>query len=102
MTKGNDTTSSSTQPNRDNLHWSDEVDRMLLNAMTEEMDKGNRHDSVWTSEAYTNMVDVLTSNFGPIITKNNIKNRMKTLKGHFAEVYDLFHSLSGFAWNPMT
>ncbi|KAL6529689.1 hypothetical protein OROGR_015312 [Orobanche gracilis] len=48
------------------------------------------------------MVNVLTSKFGPVIMKNHIKNRMKTLKCHFAEVYDLFHSLSGFAWNPIT
>ncbi|XP_020996596.1 uncharacterized protein LOC107485773 [Arachis duranensis] len=27
---------------------------------------------------------------------------MKTLKDHFAEAYDLFHHLSGFAWNPVT
>ncbi|RYQ92371.1 hypothetical protein Ahy_B09g098575 isoform B [Arachis hypogaea] len=26
---------------------------------------------------------------------------MKTLKDHFAEAYDLFHHLSGFAWNPV-
>ncbi|XP_057739769.1 uncharacterized protein LOC130956812 [Arachis stenosperma] len=27
---------------------------------------------------------------------------MKTLQDHFAEAYDLFHHLSGFAWNPVT
>ncbi|RYR13367.1 hypothetical protein Ahy_B04g070402 isoform C [Arachis hypogaea] len=34
--------------------------------------------------------------------KNHIKNRMKTLKHHFTEAYDLFHHLSGFAWNPVS
>ncbi|MED6145050.1 hypothetical protein PIB30_021407 [Stylosanthes scabra] len=27
---------------------------------------------------------------------------MKTLNDHFFEAYDLFHNLSGFAWNPVT
>ncbi|OIW19530.1 hypothetical protein TanjilG_06985 [Lupinus angustifolius] len=34
------------------------MDQMLLNAMTEEVDKGNRYDSVWTSEACTNMYQI--------------------------------------------
>ena len=48
------------------------------------------------------MVGVLRTTISPHITKQHIKNRMKTLKEHFAEAYDLFNSLSGFAWNPMT
>ncbi|KAK2455533.1 hypothetical protein QL285_002975 [Trifolium repens] len=75
---------------------------MLLNALAEEANKGNRHDGAWTTEAYNNMVEDLRSTIGPNITKNHIKNRMKTLKNHFAEAYDLFHSLSGFSWNPIT
>ncbi|RYR29572.1 hypothetical protein Ahy_B01g054002 [Arachis hypogaea] len=27
---------------------------------------------------------------------------MKTLKDYFAKVYDLFHHLNGFVWNPVT
>jgi hypothetical protein len=36
------------------------------------------------------------------MTKQHIKNRMKTMKDHFAESYDLFGSLSGFSWNSTT
>ncbi|XLS75836.1 hypothetical protein HN51_032701 [Arachis hypogaea] len=60
------------------------------------------HDGSWTTEAYANVVKTLSIAIGPHITKNHIKNRMKTLKNHFAEAYDLFHHLSGFAWNPVT
>ncbi|XLS64524.1 hypothetical protein HN51_024498, partial [Arachis hypogaea] len=62
----------------------------------------NRHDGSWTTEAYANVVKTLSIAIGPHITKNHIKNRMKTLKDHFAEAYDLFHHLSRFAWNPVT
>lgn len=48
------------------------------------------------------MVEALGSTIGPSITKNHIKNRMKTLKNHFDEAYDLFHILSGFSWDPIT
>ena len=68
----------------------------------EAANKGNMHDGAWTSEACNNIVDALRSTIEPSITKNHIKNRMKTLKNHFAEAYDLFHILSGFSWDPIT
>ncbi|RYR72938.1 hypothetical protein Ahy_A02g007167 [Arachis hypogaea] len=77
---------------KDNL-WSDEMDEVLLNALAEEALKGNRHDGSWTTEAYVNVVKTLSIAIGPHITKNHIKNRIKTLKDHFVEAYDLFHHL---------
>ncbi|XP_020962425.1 uncharacterized protein At2g29880-like [Arachis ipaensis] len=99
--KGNKTAETN-QPSKDNLRWSDDMDEVLLNALADEASKGNRHDGLWTTEAYANVVKTLSISIGPHITKNHIKNRMKTLKDHFAEAYDLFHHLSGFAWNPVT
>ncbi|RYR13365.1 hypothetical protein Ahy_B04g070402 isoform A [Arachis hypogaea] len=98
--KGNKT--EETQPSKDNLRWSDDMDEALLNALVEEALKGNRHDGSWTTEAYANVVKTLSTIIDPHIMKNHIKNRMKTLKHHFTEAYDLFHHLSGFAWNPVS
>ncbi|XLS78382.1 hypothetical protein HN51_062607 [Arachis hypogaea] len=95
-------TTEANQLSKDNLRWSDEIDKVLLNALAEEALKGNRNDGSWITEAYANVVKSLSLAIGPHITKNHIKNRMKTLKDHFAEAYDLFHHLSGFAWNPVT
>ena len=78
------------------------MDQILLNALMEEVHKGNRHDGSFSSEAYLNVVAVLRSNIDPTITKQHIKNRMKTLKDRFGEAYDLFGSLSGFGWNSTT
>ncbi|CAJ2654730.1 unnamed protein product [Trifolium pratense] len=91
----------SQQP-KDMMRWSEEMDLALLNALTEEAHKGNRHDGSWTSEAYNNVVELLRNTIGGHITKQHIKNRMKTLKENFGEAYDLFNSLSGFAWDPIT
>ncbi|WJX25098.1 hypothetical protein P8452_14171 [Trifolium repens] len=90
------------QANKEVLRWTDDMDKILLNALLEEANKGNRHDGLWTTEAYSNVVDVLRSEGPPTMTKQHIKNRMKTMKDHFAESYDLFGSLSGFSWNSIT
>jgi len=37
-----------------------------------------------------------------VITKNNVRNRQKSLKDRWHEVQDLFSGLSGFAWNEST
>ncbi|KAF1872363.1 hypothetical protein Lal_00016661 [Lupinus albus] len=36
------------------FRWTDEMDQVLMNAFTEELTKGNRHDGSWPSEAYSN------------------------------------------------
>ncbi|KAF2304487.1 hypothetical protein GH714_032030 [Hevea brasiliensis] len=87
---------------RDHVVWTNEMDNVLINAMLEEDHKGNRPEGTWNSGAFDNMLQVLRAAFGPVIQKSNIKNRMKTLKRTFAECKDLFHGLSGFAWNPVT
>ena len=102
MSKGTNIIADTNQPSKDNLRWSDDMDLALLNALLEESVKGNRNDGSWITEVYNNVVGVLRTTISPHITKQHIKNRMKTLKEHFAEAYDLFNSLSGFAWNPMT
>ncbi|RYR32032.1 hypothetical protein Ahy_B01g057015 [Arachis hypogaea] len=83
--KGNKTTEVN-QPSKDNLRWSDNMDEVLLNALAEKALK-----------AYANLVKTLSIAIVPHITKSHIKNRMKTLKDYFAETYDLFHHLNGFA-----
>ena len=50
----------SNQPSKDNLRWTDDMDIILLNALTEEAMKGNRHDGSWTTKAYANVVKVLS------------------------------------------
>lgn len=102
MSKGKGTASESDNSGKDILQWNDEMDQVLLNALSEEDNKGNRHDGAWTTEGYNNVVEVLRSVFGPNITKNHVKNRLKTLKAHFGEAHDMFRSLSGFSWNPNT
>ncbi|XVF86938.1 hypothetical protein PTKIN_Ptkin18bG0081000 [Pterospermum kingtungense] len=87
---------------KDNVIWTPEMDNVLVDAMLEEEHKGNRPRGAFSTTAYDNMLQVLTTTFGRHIQEINIKNRTKTLKKTFDECKDLFHGLSGFAWNPTT
>ena len=79
---------------KDTLRWTPEMDTMLLDALLEEVYKGNCPDGTFTSLAYATIVKTLRPMIGPIFQKQHIKNRMKTLKDHFNECFDLFHKLS--------
>ncbi|QHN83866.1 L10-interacting MYB domain-containing protein [Arachis hypogaea] len=87
---------------RDTLRWTDEMDTTFIDALIEESRKGNRVDGTFTTMAYDNILSLLRSIYGNHIRKENLKNRLKTLKDHFGVCYDNFHGLSGFSWNPIT
>lgn len=80
------------------------MDYAFIQAMLKEQDKGNIIDGAFTSHAYTNMVNDLSRNLNIDFNQNQLKNRLKTIKQHFAQYYDVFRgaSLSGFSWNPET
>ncbi|KAJ1411888.1 Myb/SANT-like domain [Sesbania bispinosa] len=102
MTKGKNQSNESGQGVRELLRWTEEMDYILLTAFTEEMNRGNRIGGNWTPEAYAHVVAALVAGGVGEVTKQHVKNRMKTAKEKFSEAFDLFNSLSGFAWNPIT
>ncbi|GKD72103.1 Myb/SANT-like domain-containing protein, partial [Tanacetum coccineum] len=83
--------------------WTPVMDEAFIELMIREQNKGNRPDGTFTPQAYANMVEELSLH-KPDIKKENLQNRLKTLKGNFAQYYDIFRgtSLSGFSWNPIT
>ncbi|KAJ9552825.1 hypothetical protein OSB04_016870 [Centaurea solstitialis] len=89
---------------KEQFHWTSQMDDAFIQAMLKEQDKGNRVDGTFTSQAYANMVDGLSKTLNKDFNKKHLKNRLKTLKDHFSQCYDVFRgvSLSGFAWNPET
>ena len=87
---------------REFTKWTEEMDNRLLNAMLDEARRGNRVDGSWTTQAYNNMLSNLHEAGFVNLNKNKVKNRQKVLKEKWREVYDLFCSLSGFAWNNIS
>jgi len=70
--------------------------------MIDEAQLGNMVYGSWTTQAYTNIVEALQESGLVGLTKNNVKNRQKSLKDTSCEVHDLFSGLTGFAWNQST
>ncbi|KAL4328650.1 hypothetical protein AHAS_Ahas13G0221300 [Arachis hypogaea] len=87
---------------RDTLRWTDEMDTTFIDALIEECRKENRVDGTFTTMAYDNILSLLRSIYGNHLRKENLKNRLKTLKDHFGVCYDHFHGLSEFCWNLIT
>ncbi|CAI9277057.1 unnamed protein product [Lactuca saligna] len=86
------------------LTWIDHMDNILVEALVKEDQLGNRVHGTFTLQAYGNMIAGMTKEFNRPITKDQIKNRMKTLKGNFSKWYDMYQgtSLIGFSWNSHT
>lgn len=86
------------------VNWTDRMDSAFIDAMVTQQEKGNRINGTFTTQAYTNMVEELNTKLQMNLTKNNLKNRLKSLKVYFSQWYDMFRgsSLSGFAWNSDT
>ncbi|XP_028805170.1 uncharacterized protein LOC114760079 [Neltuma alba] len=87
---------------KETLNWTRHMDDALIDAFMIEYNEGRKVNGTFTSTAYDNIVRYLSALFGKQIDKDKVKNRWKTLKRNFSDVYDIFKSLSGFTWNPTT
>ncbi|KAK9740429.1 hypothetical protein RND81_03G034500 [Saponaria officinalis] len=83
------------------LRWTMRMDKVLINALINEATCGNRVDGHFTSHAYENIIKECTEKLNHPFTKDNLKNRLKTIKSNFNEVFDLFGA-SGWGWNEET
>ena len=87
---------------KDTLRWTEEMDSILLDSLLEQRTRGNFFDGQLSTTGYSEVLNALQVAFGPILRKEHIKNRLKTLKEHFGKCCDLFNSWSGIAWDPST
>jgi len=99
MDRGKGTASESSTGIREHKKWTFDMDFQLLNAMIDEASMGNRIDGSWTTMGYTNILKSLHQSGLVRITKNNVKNMLKSLKDKWHKIHDLFSGLSSFACN---
>ena len=72
------------------LIWSVKMDDSLLDAFMHELNIGNKIGGSFTTTAYENITKSLSALFGFKVDKDKVKNRWKTLKRNFSEIYDIF------------
>lgn len=85
--------------------WTHQMDNALIDALYNQHVEGNRVNQTFTTLAYDNILKELREAFNMEmeLDKTKIRNRLKTIKEHFGECYDLFKNrTSGFAWSPVT
>lgn len=80
------------------VSWTDEMDRCLTQLLVEQVILGNKLDKNFKPVAYTAALTVLNDKFGLDLTKENIRNRLKTWKKQYGLVTELL-SHSGFEWD---
>ncbi|KAL7185050.1 hypothetical protein ACSBR2_027066 [Camellia fascicularis] len=78
------------------------MDDALIDALYRQHVEGNRVNGTFTTSTYNKIVKELRETYNLDLDKAKVKNRLKTIKEHFAECYDLFKHTSGFAWSPVT
>lgn len=74
------------------------MDHFLGETLVDQVRKGNKVDKILQTEAYETAVSALNAKFGPFITKDHIKNRLKTWKKQYELVKELL-SHAGFEWD---
>ncbi|KAH7855776.1 hypothetical protein Vadar_028706 [Vaccinium darrowii] len=83
--------------------WTPQMDDALIDALYNQHVEGNMVNQTFTTLAYDNVIKELREAFNMDLDKTKIRNRLKTIKEHFGECYDLFKNrTSGFAWCPIT
>ena len=87
---------------KDHVKWTEQMDSILLDALLEQQVNGYRVDGVFTTTAYNNVLKICREQLKYSFDKDNIKNRIKTMKSNFNVCHDMFKNLSGFAWNSTT
>ncbi|XP_028803943.1 uncharacterized protein LOC114759016 [Neltuma alba] len=80
------------------VRWTEEMDDFLGKILVDQVRKGNKVDKTLQTEAYEAAVSAISAKFGPHITKEHIKNRLKTWKKQYGLIKQLL-SHAGFEWD---
>ena len=84
------------------MTWSDEIDQVLVDALLEQMEKGQKMGSTFTITAFISVSELVASKFGKLgFSVSNVKNRLKTLKKRHTDAQKIL-SQSGFGYNEST
>lgn len=84
-----------------NTMWTQEMDKCLIEALVLQCNEGNKIDKGFKEVAYTAAANILNATFNLRLNKDNVINRMKTIKRDY-RVIETMLGQSGFAFNYTT
>ncbi|XP_042484102.1 L10-interacting MYB domain-containing protein-like isoform X1 [Macadamia integrifolia] len=77
--------------------WTNEMDRCLTEILVNQVNKGNKKEK-FLNKAYLAAVKVINERFSLNLSKDHVRNRLKTWKKQYGMLKELL-SLSGFQWD---
>lgn len=80
------------------ISWNKEMDAALAKALIDQMKQGNKVDGQWTRHAIPAVVHELNVTLELGLTKDNVKNRLKAWKRHYAVISGIKNH-SGLMWD---
>ncbi|KAK9706961.1 hypothetical protein RND81_07G163900 [Saponaria officinalis] len=96
--KGKAPMSSIQSKKRSYLSWSKQMDETLIGVLYNQLKEGNKADGECKPQAYQAVADELRVKFGTSVTTDNVKNRIKSWKKHYAVIIDI-RTFSKFKWD---
>ncbi|MBA0594441.1 hypothetical protein Gorai_011346 [Gossypium raimondii] len=81
-----------------NLRWTDAMDYYLGKSLVEKVKEGHKMGNALPWEAYDTVLSTLNEKIGFVLTKDHIRNRLKTWKKQYGTLRDLL-SHPGFKWD---
>ncbi|XP_077222194.1 uncharacterized protein LOC143856038 [Tasmannia lanceolata] len=81
-------------------HWGEDEDRLLVTSLAHQVAEGNKIANGFKKLALNAVAQDLTIRIGRDITKDHVRNRMKTMKTNYRIVHTIL-SRSGFGWDTI-
>ncbi|XP_073063689.1 uncharacterized protein [Primulina eburnea] len=82
--------------------WTQQMDEFLLDFLLEQKNQGQKPDRNFSQAAYNAAIEAINSKFTMKVNKDNVQNRLKTLKRKMTIALEVFKRGSGFGWNDIT
>jgi hypothetical protein len=74
------------------------MDKALATVLYDQLAQGNKEDGHWKDPTYQVAMEYINTQLNLNLTKENIKNRLKAWKLHFAIITDITNQ-SGLMWD---
>ncbi|XP_077210135.1 uncharacterized protein LOC143845638 [Tasmannia lanceolata] len=81
-------------------HWGEDEDRLLVTSLAHQVALGNKIANGFKELALNAVAHDLTIRIGRDITKDHVRNRMKTMKTNYRILHTIL-SRSGFGWDTI-